>query len=379
MLSLKRFFTPALVVALFMLGYLGVILARGGGDPLTFARLGEGFVNGVPVDPASHAGYDGQFAYYIALDPRPAAVIPHLDVPAYRYQRVLYPRLARLLAWGQPVLIPWTLVLINLVALVAGTALVERWLVLHSVSRWYALIYGLWIGVVSAVRVDVSEPLCYALVMAAMLADHRGRRWLAALCLALAMLSKETAVLFVVALLASAVCAAGGRGPARLKAWTAALAPYVLSLAPFAVLQLLLYRWFGAWGLGSGGYMATSFEVIPYTGLWRVGVSNAFALSTVLTFGLLVVAPSVWGIVAALQRLFKKDFSPAVWALAASAGFIPLTPFSTFREAGGILRLATGLVLAVLLFGAQRRSKRVLNYSWVWLAGLAFIFKETLP
>jgi hypothetical protein len=376
---LKRIITPPLVVALFMLVYLAIILALGGGDPLTFARLSSGFVNGQPLDPIAKQGYDGQFSYYIALDPGPAAVVPHLDVPAYRYQRVLYPMLARLLALGQAGLIPWTLVLINLVALLAGTALVERWMVMYRVSRWYALIYGLWIGLVSAVRVDVSEPLCYALVVAAMLADSRGRRWWAALALALALLAKETAVLFVVALMASAFLAAGWRGPGRLKAWVAAVGPYTLSLLPFAALQLLLYNWFGTWGLGSGGYMATPFEVIPYNGLWRVGTSNAFALATVLIFGLLVAAPSAWGIVAALQRLFQKDFSPAVWALAATAGFIPWTPYSTFREAGGIMRLATGLVLAVLLYGAQRRSKRVLNYSWVWLAGLAFIFKESLP
>ena len=362
-----------------MLVYLAIILALGGGDPLTFARLSRGFINGVPVDPKGRQGYDGQFAYYIALDPSPAAVIPHLDVPAYRYQRVLYPLLARLLALGQAAFIPWTLVFINLVSLVVGTALVERWMVTNRVSRWYALIYGLWIGLVSAVRVDVSEPLCYCLVMVAMLADTAGRRWWAALALALAMLTKETAVLFVVALMAAAWCAAGSEGPWRFKARAAAAVPYALSLVPFAALQLLLYAWFGTWGLGSGGYMATSFEVIPYMGLWRVGDTNMFAIATVLIFGLLVAAPSAWGIVAALQRIFKKDFTPVVWALAATAGFIPWTPNSTFREAGGIMRLATGLVLAVLLFGAHRRSKRVLNYSWIWLAGLAFVFKEAIP
>ena len=35
------------------------------------------------------AGYDGQFTYAIALDPANAA--PHLDAPAYRYQRILHP------------------------------------------------------------------------------------------------------------------------------------------------------------------------------------------------------------------------------------------------------------------------------------------------
>ena len=76
---MKRLFTPALVVALFLVVYLGAVLALEQGDPLTFARLGDGFRNGRPL---GREGYDGQFAYFIALDPRPAAVAEHLDVPA---------------------------------------------------------------------------------------------------------------------------------------------------------------------------------------------------------------------------------------------------------------------------------------------------------
>ena len=45
------------------------------------------------------AGYDGQFNYAIAADPLHAS--PALDVPAYRYQRILYPLLVRALALGQ--------------------------------------------------------------------------------------------------------------------------------------------------------------------------------------------------------------------------------------------------------------------------------------
>ena len=249
-----------------------------------------------------------------------------------------------------------------------------------KLSRWYALIYGLWIGLVSAARVDLNEPLCYALVAGALLAEYRGRRWLSALCLALALLAKETALLFAAAFLLAAVCNVLAPAPDapkfRLRLWASSLAPWVLALVPFALLQFLLYRWFGAWGLASGGYMATPFEIIPYMGLWRMGVSNAFALASVLIFSLLVVLPSLWGIAVGIQAVLRKNFSPAVWVLTVSAGFLPFTPFSTFREAGGILRLATGLVLAVILYCAQIRSKKMLNYTLIWLAGLAFIFKE---
>jgi hypothetical protein len=374
---LKRFFSPSLIVALFLLAYVGVILGRGEGDPLTFARLGDGFRNGRPV---GREGYDGQFAYFIAIDPRPASAAEHLDIPAYRYQRLLYPLLARLLALGQPALIPWTLVLINLVAQVVGTYLVETWLVGHRLSRWYALIYGLWIGLVSAVRVDLSEPLCYALVAGALLAHFQGRRWLAALCLALAVLAKETALLFAAAFILAAMVdvhmPASTPLRSRLGPWALALAPWILALVPLALLELLLYRWFGTWGLASGGYMATPFEIIPYMGLWRIGFSNAFATASVLLFSLLVILPSLWGTMAGTKALLAKNFAPVTWALTINAGFLPFTPFSTFREAGGILRLATGLVLAVILYCGQTRSKKMLNYALVWLAGLAFIFNE---
>ena len=114
--------SPTLVVGLVLAAYLGLRLFQAQGDPLVFARLGQGFANGAPV---GEPGYDGQFAYWIARDPRPTAAGPHLDVPAYRYQRIVYPLLAWALAAGQAAAVPWTLVLINVAAQLAGTCLVE--------------------------------------------------------------------------------------------------------------------------------------------------------------------------------------------------------------------------------------------------------------
>ncbi|MGH2522353.1 MAG: AZOBR_p60025 family cell surface glycopolymer formation protein [Anaerolineales bacterium] len=359
--KLKSAFSPTLVVALFLLIYLGLILAREGGDPLAFARLGDGFQGGQPI---GEQGYDGQFAYYIALDPRPADVASQLDVPAYRYQRILYPLVARALALGQPGAIPWTLVLVNGLSQVVGTFLVERWLVGYGLSRWYALAYGLWAGLLLAVRLDLNEPLCYALAAGSILTQQRGHAWRSALCLGLAAFAKETALLFLAAQIVWAVLSRNMRF----------LLPSAFCLLPFALFQFLLYRWFGTFGLTSGGYLATPFEVIPFMGLWRIGAVSPAALALFAAiFGPLVVLPAVWGIVTALRRLWVRDFSPAVWALAANAGLIPFIPFSTFREPLGLVRLAAGLVLATLWYGAHARSRRVLNYSLFWLAALAFL------
>jgi hypothetical protein len=356
--------SPTMVTALVLLSYLAIVLIQAGGDPLAFARIGDGFSGGQPI---GREGYDGQFAYWIALNPRPEVAGPYLDVPAYRYQRILLPILARVLALGQPGLIAWALVAVNVAGHLAGTRLFELWLEGQGASRWFALAYGLWAGLLLAVRLDLAEPLSYGLVVAALLAAARERLEWSTVALSAALLAKETALVFAVALLAWALLAGRWR----------AFALFTAGLAPFALLQLLLWRWFGSPGLASGGYMATGFEAIPYLGFWRItGISlPAFALLAAI-FGPLVIAPSMWGAVAVLKRLWRRDYALPVLALGAHAAAIAFTPLSTFREPLGLLRLATGLVLATVMFGAHVRSRRVLVYSQFWLCALVFLVKE---
>jgi hypothetical protein len=361
---MKTTLKPWLIVLLAHVVYLSFILARYNGDPLAFAKIGTTDCYG------EDAGYDGQFTYFIALDPNPVTVTSLLDVPAYRYQRILLPLLARLLAFGQPALIPWTIVLINLIAQTAGTALVEKLLLDLGVSRWYALVYGLWPGLAVSVRTDIAEPLSYALIAAAYLADRRNKVWPAALLFGLAVFAKETALIFVAAQLAFALFARDAR---RL------LSLATLSVLSFVVWQIALWLWFGSIGLGSGGCKGTPFELIPFMGVWRILPLNPTVFVIFLLFlGPWVMFPAVWGIIASAREVLRRNWHPYVWALGANAIIIPFTPFSTFREPVAMLRFCCGLVLATLLFGGLIRtaSRRVLNYSWFWLAMLAFLIKD---
>ena len=158
---MNRTLRPWLVVLVLVLAYVGLTLARYQGDPLAFALPGTRYSQS---DPQGTWGYDGQFAYYIARDP--AGGWRYCDVPAYRYQRILYPLLARALAWGRPEAVAWTLIALNVVALAGGTYFTERLLATWGVSRWYALAYGLYGGLVAGLRLDLSEPLAYGLVQA---------------------------------------------------------------------------------------------------------------------------------------------------------------------------------------------------------------------
>jgi len=134
----KLWLRPWVIVLVLALAYVGLTLARYEGDPLIFALVGTQYSGRgyAQSDPQGTQGYDGQFAYYIARDP--AGGWRYCDVPAYRYQRILYPLLAWALALGQPGVVPWTLVALNVAALVGGTYFTERLLETRGVSRWYA-------------------------------------------------------------------------------------------------------------------------------------------------------------------------------------------------------------------------------------------------
>ena len=361
---LRFWLRPATLLAILLPAYVGLVLTQHGLNPLEFAHIGNGFANGQPT---GTEGYDGQFSYWLAIDPRPEAAGSHFDVPAYRYQRILYPLISRWLALGQMAWIPWSLIAVNVIALVAGTLAVEAWLMAHGLSPWYALTYGLWVGLVAAVRLDLNEPLSYAFVAGAFVAHQRGRLFLAALCLGLALFAKETALVFWAAEIAWAVLAKNRQ----------VLTALCLAATPFALFQVWLFREFGAFGLTSGGWMGTPFEWIPYMGLWRVAAVSlpAFVFLAVILLPL-VVAPSVWGVAVAAWRLLRRDYSPAVLALGANAALIAVLPFSTFREPLGIVRLSTGLVLCTVVFGAHIGSRRVLNYSLLWIAALALIARS---
>jgi hypothetical protein len=368
-----RYSRPWHIVGLVALAYIVLTLWRYSGDPMRFALVGSRYDPGLP---GGTWGYDGQFAYQIARDPAGAARF--LDVPAYRYQRILYPLMARVLALvASPLrgggteggLIPWTLILVNWLSLMAGTWFTEGILTGRGVSRWYALSYGLFGGLMMAVRLDLTEPLAYALAQAAVLGYERGRTRSAAGLLALAALTKETTLLLAAGFWLSCVLSRRWRD---LIEWT------IIVGVPFAALQVFLRAWLGAWGIGSGGALATPFEWIPYQGLWSLAAVNgrAFAL-IVLIVAPMALLPALAALVAALRDVARRDIHPLVCVLLVNALVIPFTPQSTIREPLGMLRLIVGLVAAVIAWGAYHPSRRALNYSLLWIATLALAINET--
>jgi hypothetical protein len=154
------------------------------------------------VDPHSQFvhkgfGWDGQFYYFIAVDPVNARYF--VDDPSYRYKHILFPLLARLFALGRASVIPYTMVLINLLAVSGGTLALAAWLRRNAISPWLALIYGLYPALFLSVRLDYTEPLSYGLMaLAVYLYSFGGRRQVlgSSVCFALSALARDKAIAF---------------------------------------------------------------------------------------------------------------------------------------------------------------------------------------
>jgi hypothetical protein len=355
---------PALITLVVLALVVAWVILQAGGDPLALARLGTRFSQ---ADPGGTEGYDGQFIYYIGLNPDPQAVAPLLDVPAYRYQRILLPLLGWVISMGDPGLLPWVLAVIGLLTQAAGTWAVGELLAGWGIPRGYALVYGLWAGFVLAVRLDLPEPLAFALVAGALLAMQRNHPMTGWVLYALALFAKEVTMFFVAAQILADL---SGRR------WRNALALFAIAGLPYFLFQFWLWRVFGQPGLGSGGAMATPFEWIPFMGILRIGAySWLYLIAMLLVFGPAVLFPAIWGMVRSLKTWLTGERNVIVFGLFLNAAVIPFLPFSTFRETGGLLRFSCGLVLAVLLFAGRYQLRRALNYSVFWIVLNVFLLK----
>jgi hypothetical protein len=357
-----------------MLAYLGQALWRGAGDPLVFARLGTKYTHGSVL---GSDGYDGQFNYYIAVDPSPQSAALYLDRPAYRYQRILTPLLARVFALANPAAIPWTLVGLNLAYQMAAVLVLGEMLRRRGASAWVALLFGLWVGVVAGVRLDLSEPLALLLVLLALWSEERiaessgagiwrmhGATWASGALLALSLLAKETMLPFALgwAML-----------PALEGSWRRAAAR-LLVFAPFALLQAWLWVTFGTPGLVSGGAGSTSFEILPLAGFLRISQNGAAAfavMAALLVPG--VIVPALLAAWSSLRALLTPAARRTALLLLLNALMVLVAPFSTFREPLGITRLASGMIVCVLLFAVETHRPRIFAWGLLWLSYLALL------
>ena len=354
---LVRPWTITLVVASL---YVIVLLHGTGGDPLVLLRVGTRFSE---RDPEGSTGYDGQFYYYVARDPRQGW--RHVDVPAYRYQRILYPLAARVLSLGNARVLPWAMLVINVGSLASSVAIVEAMLADFGASRWYAITVGLFGGQLFSAVVGLADPLALCLTLAAMLEHGRGKRVWSATLFALAVLAKETMWIVVAAYVVHAL----KEGQFRRGLLIGGVAG-----VPYALWQWFLYLWLGDVGIKAGGAGATRFHVVPFGALLslaRVGWAVLALFAAVLVP--VIVVPTVWAILASGRAILSGENHPWSWALLFFAAVIPFLPASTLLDLSAMPRFASPLVALTILYAADHRRSRVLDASLLWMTSAVLV------
>jgi hypothetical protein len=359
--------SPWIIVFAVLCVYSGSILAASQWDPMKFVNIGTFFDANKGK---GMYGYDGQFAYQIALDPLNAS--QYLDVPAYRYQRVLYPLLAHVISFGgNPKLLPWVLILINLLSIVGGTKVTEMLLLKHNQNHWYALSYGLFIGLLLSLRLDLTEALAFFWVQLAVFFFEEKHFWRASLIFMLASLSRELSLTFVAAAIMYLFFD---------KQYRRALIWGSVTLLPFVIWQVVLRMWLGEWAIRSGGMFASSFTPIPFSGWWSVVSNLPFVMFLALSLVVVVpvLLPAGVSIFVSARAFLRGSNNLGVWSLLINAMLFPFLPTSNVMAPAGLFRVAVGLMVGVLHYGSINRSKKALNYSLLWLAALVFLYNDSV-
>ncbi len=221
---------PVAIVALVLTLAITLGVRTYGGNLTGFIQFGTTFAHATHPPPgalvSSPRGYDGQFFYVQALDPLllHAATVDALRASgeAFRMQRVGYPALAALLAGGHRGAIPFALLAVNVLLLLAVAAAFAIYARRQGWSTLWALAVALMPGMLLATVRDLSDPLAMAGLLSGLLLWRGGRRWPAALALTVAVLTREVMMLAVVAVAAEA-CVRGYRARATAGAWRASV------------------------------------------------------------------------------------------------------------------------------------------------------------
>ncbi|MEL6658138.1 MAG: hypothetical protein AAFR36_16890 [Bacteroidota bacterium] len=199
------------VVSIFLLR-LSIL---GGFDPSCFILVSEEFV---VEEELMHdlivfkGGYDGQFYYRYAVNPFSKDkwyVVDGIrenkgqhgikvDAPKYRRGRLTYPLAAWTLALGQAPLIPYTLILVNLLGFILLIRIVKK-LVLHFQASWHYYYFPLLIvGLYFSVARGLPDLLVCTLLAWSYLCFLKEQRFWFVIASTLLLLCKESSGIFLV-------------------------------------------------------------------------------------------------------------------------------------------------------------------------------------
>jgi hypothetical protein len=276
---------------------------------------------------------DGRFYQYVAqhMTARPSELAPVVAErgPAFRYGRIGLPAVIWVLSVGRRNAMRYVQPLIMVLAGAAIAAMTAE--LVPGIGMWTGVLPFLALGLSLSLSGGYAEPLAAAFGMAACLLVLRHRWAFAAVFLSLAMLTRETAVVFLVGFALWALFERRGRGVLILG----------LSVVPVIAWHLAVAARFGSLPLAD-----------PYLKTKEVGLSAIpFASFTkaFVDFPAGVIATAVLHLILAILAIACIRRSALGAAAAATALQIVFLPLLTWHYLGDAFRTFTFLELMTIL------------------------------
>ncbi|MCH8093187.1 MAG: hypothetical protein IH953_01205 [Chloroflexi bacterium] len=305
-------------------------------------------------------GYDGRFAYALALEPVGADEGEVLDKPAYRYMRIVYPIAARILGLGIPELIPWSLLALNI--LVAGAT---AWLLadlagVRAGAVWVVLILLLSLNYLIGIRLDLNEPLATLLSISGLWFHKRRRPALAAAAFALAGLTKEVFLTFPMAVAIYEITRRNFKVAAIL---------LVGSTLPYLAWSAAITQWIGT---SPFSYSLSKPSLVLFAGIRRLQPIEAQIIVTIWAIGPAIVAALAvaWKSV----REWPQRPSLMAWLILVNVALLVTLPVESWADPLAILRLALGALVAGLLWLSQVKPRLLPYVAAIWIPSLLIAF-----
>lgn len=319
-------------------------------------------------------GYDGQFYYGLAKEPfsfekEKGGVI--IDHPPYRHQRILYPLLTYLSSFGIDSLIPFMLVLINVISLFLSCRVIASFKFTSS-TKWSFflpfLVSGLWLSLSR----DLTECLEVVLLLCALRYFLKPHLPFFILFSSLALLTRETSVIYIgtmSAMLLLKVIKTDSPKRSLIKG-------FVLSI-PFLVLvtwKTILLNSYPNSDLISAGSNIT----FPFYGIYHsfvVNINGVNSLRSLIEFSVWITF-LLWQFtlfflgVRSMQFQFNDNFTGSALSLLSLVGicFALLFSISIYIDDWAFLRVLASLNIFIFLLILH--NKRKLN-RWFLIATIA--------
>lgn len=259
-------------------------------------------------------GHDGRFFFAQANDPfyfQPEKHAVVLDRPIHRAQRMLYPTLAGLFGLLPPAGVVWGMLVVNLLALGAGSLLVGLIAAGRNRSLWLGLAFALNFALINEIDIGGAGVVAAAFAVAGVLAWERGRQGWAAVAISCAVLSREVMAMTWLGLIVLTALRRGRQS--RI----------LLTLPPITAVA---WRVYVTWRLSSISPAAGIGESLESFSLPFVGLARAVRtwLEDPLDLALNAVVLVVL-VVFAIRAVRSRD--ALAWG---SVGFVALAPFLSY-------------------------------------------------